>query len=449
MGWGAWLVMTAALFLYVRQYSRNIPLMDDFDMVPVMTGAEPVSLGWAWSQHHEHRPVISRLILVGLSRFVDSDFRTARYVNVGLLSAMAASMLLLARRLRGSSRLSDAVLPLSILNVAQAECLLIGFAMNLILSSLLTIALIVVAGLGRRWQGRVMLLGFGLAVVLLPLTGGSGLAMVPPLAMWMTGSITWGWWSGRKPCALDRAIGIGSLLTSSAVVAFYLYGYCQPAYHPLSPSVRTVAMGALKYLSQGVYPNVLKYWRPAGRILLAILTATILRLAIVAFRTPGERPRALGLLAIILSMISVAAALGISRAGLGSNRTMLSRYITLSMPVLSAVYIAWLAYGAPRARSAIHGILVGLVILALPGSYRFGMEYGQTVLVAEQELEQGLKDHVPTAILLQRACPVLVPDPDFAHDRFKMLKAARMGAFTDFEDDRVATAPDPAGAVRR
>ena len=94
-GWGTWLAMTAALLLYVRHYSRDVPYMDEFDMVPVLTGSAPVTLDWAWSQHHEHRPLISRLILVGLSRFVDSDFRTARYANVGLLSAMAASMLLL------------------------------------------------------------------------------------------------------------------------------------------------------------------------------------------------------------------------------------------------------------------------------------------------------------------------------------------------------------------
>lgn len=101
VAWGVWLVLTAALFLYVRQYSRNIPYMDDFAMVPVMTGSQPFSLSWAWSQHNEHRPLISRLILAGLSRYVANDFRMARYANVALLSMMAASMLLVTRKLRG------------------------------------------------------------------------------------------------------------------------------------------------------------------------------------------------------------------------------------------------------------------------------------------------------------------------------------------------------------
>ena len=51
--------------------------MDDFMLVSVMSGHEPVSLRWAWTQHNEHRPVISRLILAGLYRFIAKDFRLA------------------------------------------------------------------------------------------------------------------------------------------------------------------------------------------------------------------------------------------------------------------------------------------------------------------------------------------------------------------------------------
>ena len=64
-------------------HTRNIPLTDDFAPVPMMTGHEPVSLRWAWSQHNEHRPVLSRLILAGLSRYVKNDFRAGRYFNAG------------------------------------------------------------------------------------------------------------------------------------------------------------------------------------------------------------------------------------------------------------------------------------------------------------------------------------------------------------------------------
>jgi hypothetical protein len=447
--WAVWGAMTVRLLLFVQQYSGNVPFIDDFNMVPILTGSVPVTLDWAWSQHHEHRPMISRLILVGLSRFVSRDFRTARYANVGLISAMAAGMLLLARSLRSSARLTDAVLPLSILTVAQAETLMIGFAMNLVLTSFIAIVLILGAGAGRRWDGRGMALIFGLALVLLPLCGGSGLAMLPPLALWVAGYVTRGWWSGREPGALVRSIGLGSLLACSAMVALYLHGYTQPPYHPLSSSPRTVAIGAVKFLSLGVYPNVRKYWWPAGLILVMILTSTVLLLARVAWRTHSERPRAMALMAILFSLFSLAGAVGVSRAGLGPDVPLLSRYVTLTIPLLSALYIAWLAYGHATAQMGVHLVLFALIVSTLPTSHRFSRKYGGAVRVAVQRLERGLKDHVPTEKLMSLACPAIYPDPQFAQTCFRMLKGARIGAFVNFDDDRVASTPDAAGAIRR
>src|SRR5262245_42906535 len=160
--WLIWGAMTAAAILFIRQHARNIPMMDDFALVPMMAGREPVSLGWAWSQHNEHRPVLSRLILAGVSRYIGNDFRAGKYLNVGLLSVTATSMLVLARRLRGWTSLTDAVLPVSILNVGQAETLMLSFAMNLVLTAWVACALIAAAGKAGRPPGWPMALKFGL-----------------------------------------------------------------------------------------------------------------------------------------------------------------------------------------------------------------------------------------------------------------------------------------------
>ena len=113
------------------------------------------------------------------------------------------------------------------------------------------------------------------------------------------------------------------------------------------------------------------------------------------------------------------------------------------------MYIAWLAYGKPRARVAIHWLLLALMVLALPDSRKHSRLYGQPILVAQQRVEQGLKNHVPTAKILKRACPILFPDPKVTLDRFRMLKAARFGSFAEFESDPIATTPEPGDAVRR
>jgi hypothetical protein len=447
--WSVWGALTVALFLYIRQYSRNVPYMDDFWMVPVMTGTEPVTLQWAWAQHNEHRTLISRLIMVGLTRYIANDFRMARYANVALLSIMAAAMLLLARKLRGSARATDVVLPLSILNVAQAESLMIGFAMNLVLTSMIAVGLIVSTGLARRRGGSMMAMGFGVSLVLLPLCGGSGLVMLPPLALWLAGYLACGWWSGQKPGAWIRAIGLGLLVAGVGVVALYLHGYVRPPHHPLPPSIASVVSSTRMCLSLAIYPDVTNYWWPAGWIVVALVGATLGLLAIVIVRTPEERPRALGLAAILAAMVGVAGAVGISRAAFGPAAILASRYVTIAIPLLCAIYFAWLVYGKAAGRVGIHLVLVTLMCLSVPQGQRYGRKYGWSVRVSEQRVERALKNHIPTSELLSLACPAIYPDPGVARSYFKLLKDARIGAFAEFEENQVAAVPGPAGAVRR
>ena len=190
--WAVWGVMAIASIVFISHYSRNIPYMDDFTLVPMMTGHEPLSLQWLWLQHNEHRPVVSRLMMAGLFRFIASDFRLPEYVNAGLLTAAAASMIVLVRRLRGHTSFLDVALPLSILNIGQAETLLIGFAMNLMLTSWISCELIGLASAPDYRLGWPVSVKLGLYLALLPLCGGSGLVMLPPLVAWLACVSIWG-----------------------------------------------------------------------------------------------------------------------------------------------------------------------------------------------------------------------------------------------------------------
>jgi hypothetical protein len=141
-----------------------------------------------------------------------SDFYLELNYNVGLLSAAAASMLLLARQLRGFTSVTDAVLPLAILNFAQAESLMIAFPMNLVLTTVFSVAVIKTTLLADRRPARSTTLRFGMLIVVLPLCGGSGLVMLPPLVLWMISYVSFAWWSRREHGGASRAIGVGLLM---------------------------------------------------------------------------------------------------------------------------------------------------------------------------------------------------------------------------------------------
>jgi hypothetical protein len=155
------------------------------------------------------------------------------------------------------------------------------------------------------------------------------------------------------------------------------------------------------------------------------------------------------MIAIILSMVSVAGAVGISRTGLGPPAILASRYITLTTPLLCAIYIAWLVYGNAPARLGMHLGLAALMCLALPNGRQFSRDLGSHVRQVELRVERALRGHVPAELLLNRACSAIYIDPKITQEYFRMLKAARVGAFTEFEEPQVASTPEKIGQVRR
>jgi hypothetical protein len=124
-------------------------VLNDVNLVAVMTGHVPLSVQWAATQYNGHRAVIPKLALAGFLRLIP-DFRVGLYLNAAVLSAAAASAIVLVRRLRGCSRVVDSLLPLAILNLGQCECLLVGFALNLMMGSWISWGLIsIVARVGE------------------------------------------------------------------------------------------------------------------------------------------------------------------------------------------------------------------------------------------------------------------------------------------------------------
>ena len=305
--------------------------------------------------------------------------------------------------------------------------------------------------LSARRPGWSLALRFGLCLVLLPLSGGSGLVMLPPLVLWLIGYVSWNWWSGeeRKPGGAARAIAMGLLMSCSAIVALYFSGYVKPAHHPMSPSFAALASTTLECLSLVIYPNIGTYWWPAGLLVALLIALTMVRLVIVGLRTPSERPRAIGLMSMILSMLGIAAAVGLSRSGFGPGTGRATRYITLMTPLLIALYIAWLIYAPVRARRWLQVGLLLLFAFTVPGNTIYGLRIGERVRATERRVERNLMAKVPASQLIRQACPVLYPDPDIMYEQFNVLKSARFGRFTDFKDDRIAAWADDTQPVRR
>ena len=432
--WTVWASATLASVSYIHRYARNVPFFDDLTVVSVMTGHEPLTYEWASAQYNEHRNVIPRLLQVGLLRVIP-DFRAGLYLNVGLLSAAAASMIVLAHRIRGRNTVADVVLPLSILTVGQCECLLVGFALNLVMTAWIAWSLIAVMGRSPHPPSWWSCLQVGGLLVLLPLSGGSGMAMLPPLTLWLAGYVACGWWTSRDPGSSARAIGLSLLMTTSATVTWYLSGYARPTHIPRASSWSAVCSTTLEVCSLVASPVGWSHPVVAGLAVVLLACGTAVLLAITARTSPGERPRALGLMAVLASMFGIALAVGYSRSGLGPGSGAYSRYITITTPLLGVVYFSWLLYGSAAARRVVQFGMLALICVGMPAQYQSARDVGHARRDLYARIERGLESGMRPDGLLDLACPRLFPDRVIVYRCFRMLRDAQVGAFCHMAED--------------
>src|SRR5215471_5218044 len=221
--YGVWLAMSLVAISYVTRYGSDVPSWDDWDMVPTMTGHQPVTAEWLWSQHNEHRVPLPRLILLGLHRITGINFRTPMFFNVLITGALALAMLLVAKRLRGGRvSYTDAFFPLIFLNWGQAANLIWGWEVQFYASmAFSSIALLLTAQSGPRLRLRNAA-PLGVCLILLPLCGVNGLVLAPLLALWLSYSAVVHLRTREPSARRDGLLVLGLAVSALLLSALYL-----------------------------------------------------------------------------------------------------------------------------------------------------------------------------------------------------------------------------------
>jgi hypothetical protein len=336
MVWGLWALMTLFDFTCVARYGLSTPFMDDWWMVPPLTGNETVGWSWAWSQYNEHRYVLVRPLLLFLYHLAGFDFRAAAFLNVFILAALAGMMIRTAAAVRGRSTLTDAFFPMVLLHFGQSENLIWSWQLVYIFAvGLIGIFLTIVVRSGNRLTGWWALAG-GVCLLVLPLSGGMGLLFVPSLSVWLLAQASANWRRGRSR---DAWILGGLTIATLLVSALYLIGFHRPGLLPASHKGNTLTT-CLQVLSVAFGQVDTRYWWLWGALGLVLLSAAAILSVRAALKLPAERFRALGLLAYLVGVAGLVLAIGWGRSGFG----LFGRYTTLMAPGLCAVYFIGLLY---------------------------------------------------------------------------------------------------------
>jgi len=433
-----WAVMLAAALALVVMYGSNMPIWDDWDIIPTATGHRPVTVEWLWSQHNEHRVPLPRLLTLAMTRLIAMDFRTGMYFNVLATSVLGLGMILTARRVRGSSRYLDAFFPIAVMNWGQAINFLWCWQVQYSASILLAGAMLMLIARCTRPPQLLPAVAAGVCVVLLPLCGANGLGLVPALALWLAYVALLqrriGTSAGRRNAIVMAAFASSAVL----LIGLYFVGYHRVPYFHLTRNPRVIVTSAAQFLTMGFGPGVVGlgfdhrvpmfFWQfvCAGVVGLFLITGWVL---LKTWWTQSEqRARTSGLFLFLVAMASLALGLGMGRLAFET------RYVTLSVPALCAVYLAWTIYGSPRLQNIVRAILFATVLIVLVPNTFWGWRWANYIKSHLVPFERDIKAGIPPYQLLQRYAD-LHQDNELMMDYMPMLRSARVGAFRYLRDD--------------
>jgi hypothetical protein len=427
--WSVWTVMSAVALVYVAAFGSNVPSWDGWDMVPTLTGDQPITAEWLWSQHNEHRIPVPRLLFLGLNRLFGPDFRVGMYFNVLATAALAAAMIVAVQHLRGRLSAADAFFPVLLLNLGQGLNFIWGWQVEFFLSTVLAgwVLLVIVESGPRPTVRRALAAWIG--IVLLAGSGAHGVVLVPALALWLGWGGVSRWRSGEPQARWEGLLILGMALAGLGLVAFYLVGYQRVPYHPTPAGPIAIVRTAAQFLTMGFGPAVRLVWPFSGLAVFGLLLFSAALLVGVVSRDPAERHRALGFGFFLAAMGCLALALGMGRNGFEP------RYITLSVPALCAIYFLCTAYGRSAVNGWARGLLFAGTCLALWPNTQSGIDYATDLRARLGAFEQDMVDGVPSYRLIQRYWPYLHIHQDILSDYMPMLRKAGIGSFVHLKDN--------------
>jgi hypothetical protein len=426
--WSVVAAMTDVALAHVVLDARNVPLAEDWNLVPVLAGDEPDFWSWVWSQNNEHQLPAARLLYLGLLE-ATRDFRAGMVFDVLLMAGLAAAFVVAARRIRGRTSVVDAFFPILLLHLGNWENLLWSWQMQfVIVTVVIGLLLVLVTTTPLPVPPRVAWIAGGL-LVLLPLGGGTALPMVPAVAAAMGSLVLL-----SPTTRATRRVVLGAVVLSTALVGVYFIDWARPPWYPDNPGPGSTLRTTAKVLTLGWGPGVDSSWVLAGAATAAVLGSAVFVLVRALQRNDAERPRALAVGFLTAGTGLTALAIGYGRAALVPVEGLPDRYVLAAAPALIAAWFAWALFGPSRLRVVVQGGFLVAALLLLPLNVQKGYEWRDWYTDGMDAVERDIGAGMPREELARRHHGFLMHwDAELLSWRMELLRQERIGPFADLE----------------
>jgi hypothetical protein len=301
-----------------------------------------------------------------------------------------------------------------------------GWQLQFVSSTVLAgIVLLIIVQSGSQFRLGPAVIA-GICILLLPLCGANGLALVPGLALWTMCWAVLRWRSRERHARRDGILMLVLALSALLLTGLYLVGYEKVPNYPTYSSRRAIAKTAIEFLTAGFGPATTLFPTLSSAGAFCLLLLSTAALVVVWIRKPQKSQSALGLFFFLGAMVSLALSLG-----LGVRNGSEMRFVTLAAPVWCCVYFVWSVCHMPRISPFAHMFLLVVGCLTLWPNAQFGIAYARNLRHQLGSFEQDMEARIPSCLLISRHWPkgYLHMNQDILTDYLPMLQRAGVGKF--------------------
>ena len=423
-------VLTVALLAYQNKFGSNVPVADEWDIAPQLRQSVDRGevLGWLALRHNEHYYPLSRAVYAAVMVASGYDFHSGMVASVLALGGAAWLFASAARRRRGYAVWADLLLPALVLNWGAGDNVTMGYQLAFtleVLSSAFAVWVVVADRGGRRWDAAA-----AFALVVLALNGVAGLLAAAPLLGWVL------YRASRSPSPRWWKLA-AAYLPAAAVVSYGVWaivGGDRAAGLPSaidSPSQFLSVAGQFLAVGLGTFV-ITEDWRGPAAVALTVYVAAAAVLARDFATRPADRAVAVGLAAVLLGVLGMAAGVAAVRGG-----GLVERYATLSAVGLATAWVS-LSRGLPSSAlvngAGVVAAVVLFVVNVLPGDH-----FGQVRQMYCRVLEGSVREGLPPSCVADRFRGPLF-DQDHFRGRLELLRDLGFTTFKDMQPEPVAVA---------
>jgi hypothetical protein len=449
--WSVWsLMILLNLYLVATYRTSSHPLYDEWFFIE-----QPFSIEWFWQQHAEYRVPLAKFLYQGVIRLTNYDFRFGNFLNVLAVGTLAFLMIRTARKLRGSTSLTDAFFPLALLNVGQGHNFINFWHMNHLLPPFGCIVLLtIIARKGDDPDTKDLVL-LALVLMALPLCGPGGLLFVLATSLWLAILGIQRWNTRESARARQVYFPLGVAIVGVALTAFYLWGLEYDPNrgggvenpHPglgttslqRALSVFGASLGPAAYEERRFLGSPIRPVYAFGPALWLLIGITAVWLAVAWWRRPEERMRIMGLFLFLGAGGALMLMVSWARAGIVEQYIFQhGQFLIYSMLALSCVYLAWQLVATPNWARFVQGTMLLAVYLFLPSNVDIGFGTFASIHEQSRSFEDDVRAGVSISELAQGHEAPLVggdpPAPEMMADAIRALKRAGVAFYQHLPD---------------